>query len=255
MSKIYLINIYKDTKSKCLNGMYAKCQTSVSIKRSTDELKAVKLTPKFDKTIVEIFNMDTLVACHKALREDPVGKICALNMASLFGPGGGAERGAMAQEEELFRRTNYFLTLKDHFYKLINGDVIFSPDVTIIKDVDYNDLEDPFTVSFIASAAPKHPGTKYDKTKNSYKYISYNDREHITNSIDNIFRMAYLQDKDTLVLGALGCGAYANPVNEVVDIFNKCLKQYDGAFKRIIFAVYSRRDDNYDIFNSLIVRL
>lgn len=255
MSKQYLISVYKDTKNKCLDGKYTDCKTAPSMKKSYNDLKSIELAPKFDKTVVQIFNMDTLVACLNALKDDPNCKICALNMASLFGPGGGAERGAMAQEEELFRRTNYFLTLEEHFYKLLNGDVIYSPAVTILKDVDYNDLEEPFTVSFIASAAPKHPGKKIDKSKKCEVYISFSDREHITKSIDNIFRMAYLQGHDTLVLGALGCGAYSNPVNEVVNIFNMYLKKYDKVFKRIIFAVYSKRDDNYDTFNSLIIRL
>lgn len=249
-----LVAIYNDTKQKCLTGKYNDLQLATSVKYTTTQLQTGNIIPIFDKTVVEVHNEDTLVECQNQQQLYGSNKICALNMASTYGPGGGAERGAMAQEEELFRRSNYFLTLKDHFYRLLNGDVIYSPVVYIVKDEYYNDLKTPFFVSFVASCAIKHPNTKYDKFSKTEKYTQ-NDKDIMIKAIDNIFRAAYLNKKTILILGALGCGAYRNPVMEVIEIFNTCLTKYDKCFEKIVFAVYSKRDNNFDMFNEYIKRL
>ena len=70
--------------------------------------------------------------------------------------------------------------------------------------------------------------------------------------IDNIFRVAFLIQKDTLVLGALGCGVYGNRAIDVINIFNQYLVKYNGCFKKIVFAVYSVRDDNFEYFDQFI---
>lgn len=192
---------------------------------------------------------------------DNTAKIVALNMTSSNSPGGGVERGASAQEESIFRRTNYFLTLKSGFYRLLNGSNVFSPNVSIIKNPEFEDIHinSIISVAFIAASAIKYPDlvdVVGANTKNNDKEkYSQKDKQLMTTTIDNIFRTAYLAEKDTLVLGALGCGAYHNPQREVIEIFNSCLKKYDKCFKSIIFAVFSKKDKNYDLFNKFIVRL
>ncbi|AYV76407.1 MAG: hypothetical protein Terrestrivirus6_33 [Terrestrivirus sp.] len=250
MDRPKLRAIYKDTQTKCFNK-YSKIKCDASTKYSYNTLKNINMKPLFEKTNIEVIKEDTLVSCKNLLEFFHVNKICALNMASTYRPGGGVEEGSAAQEEELFRRTNYFLTLKEHFYRLTDGDVIFSPTVTIIKDQNYTDIKSPFTVSFIASSALKYPDTIHDATTKTEKYTD-TDREIMTKAIDNIFRAAYLNKKTVLVLGALGCGAYHNPVNEIIDIYNKCIEKYDKCFEKIVFAVYSKKDKNYSLFSQYI---
>jgi uncharacterized protein (TIGR02452 family) len=76
----------------------------------------------------------------------------------------------------------------------------------------------------------------------------------MNNVIENIFKTAYYNGNETLVLGALGCGAYHNPPMEVIKIFNRFLKKYNGCFKKIVFAVYSKYDKNYELFDSYIFK-
>lgn len=106
-------------------------------------------------------------------------------------------------------------------------------------------MENPFPVSMLASAAIKNP----ELIKGRYIQEDY---IMMKNTIENIFKVAYLHKKETLVLGALGCGAYYNPPMIVISIFNEYLKKYNGCFKNIVFAVYSRRDKNFDLFNEFI---
>jgi len=39
------------------------------------------------------------------------------------------------------------------------------------------------------------------------------------------------------VLGAFGCGAFANPPKHVAEIFRKVIKEFDGYFAEIVFAI------------------
>jgi len=243
-----LKKVYKDTVDKCSNGKYSKLPHGKSSKYSSQDLKNIKLEPLFDETVIEVINEDTFVVCDQLLKTD--NDVCALNMASYLRPGGGVENGSMAQEEELFRRSNYFLTLKPSFYPLNYSEVIYSNCVYIIKDKSYIDIQEPKKVSMIAAAALKYP----DLTDDKLSYYNQKDYDTMRNTINNIFKVAYINGHKTLVLGAIGCGAYANPVTQIIKIFNECLEKYNKCFKRIVFAVFSRKDKNFDKFNEFIIR-
>jgi uncharacterized protein (TIGR02452 family) len=250
MNRLQLIAVYNDTKKKCINGKYSKLKINDSIKYTKQDLTSMEMKKKYDKTIIEVINEDTLVACELLVKEDK--QICALNMGSCFNPGGGVKKGCTAQEEELFRRTNYFLTLKDDFYDLIGGDCIYSPTIHVIKNKNYEDIDVPFSVSFIAAAAVRKPKTIMDKKDRIYANDA--DRESMDDTIDAIFKVPYINNKTTLVLSALGCGAYGNPQKEVINIFNKYIKKYDGCFRKIVFAIYSVKDNNYELFKNGLIK-
>lgn len=244
MRKYDLINIYKDTIYQC-----TKVGVSADLKKGSKSTIYLTsslvdaLAPKFDSMTVEVINEDTFEAASKYVS---VGNVVILNMASCYTAGGGVKKGAMAQEEELFRRSNYFVSLTDKFYPLNIGDTIYTPKVTVIKDKNYNMLSVPFSVSAIAAAALRKPELT---TKGKYYEEEY---EAMVIIINNIFKVAYANNHEILILGALGCGAYGNPPAEVVQIFNNCLQKYWGCFRKIVFAVYSRSkyDVNYTMFKS-----
>ena len=86
-----------------------------------------------------------------------------LNMASHKRPGGGYMTGAGAQEENIFRRSNYFQHLQDFEKKYPMNGAIYSPDVVVFRsneDPDaYAMLKSPIRMSFVAVAAFAHPKT------------------------------------------------------------------------------------------------
>jgi len=244
MRRYNLVTIYKDTIYHCtkLGASSDLKKGSVSVVYNTSSLTE-PLVPKYDSMTVEIQNEDTFEVAKKCVS---VGNTVILNMASCYKAGGGVQSGAMAQEEELFRRSNYFVSLTDKFYPLNIGDAIYTSKVTVIKDKNYVLLPAPFTIAAIASAALRKPTLT---AKGKYYGDDYKAMVEI---IDNIFKVAYANNHDILVLGALGCGAYGNPQSEVIQIFNMCLQKYWGCFKKVIFAVYSKSqyDVNYTMFKS-----
>ena len=244
----YLANVYKDTKYKCIQAKIPYEPSSVYTLNDV-RYKNLNEKNKFPETNITVVNQDVLeVAQELALLPiENIGKILILNLASASKPGGGVINGAMAQEEELFRRTNYFMSLTEDFYPIHKTDVIHTPNVYIIKDKHYIDLLRPVKVSMLAASALRKP---YLTTSGKY---NNNDYKIMHDTIENIFKTAYTLGYTTLVLGALGCGVYENPAIEVVDIFNKCQLKYGKYFKRIVYAVLSKDTYNFTIFNKNII--
>lgn len=247
MNRNELSEIYADTQTKCKTGKFAKFPSclSDSYMPDTPSINALNFVPRF-KTNVQIIN-GLVLDVTKQLVDSGDKNIMVLNLASSYCPGGGVVKGAVAQEEDLFRKTNYFLSLARKFYPIPKSCVIYTDKVYVIKDNNFMDLTDPFPVSMLAAAAINNP----ELVKGRYTQSDYNTMK---TTIENIFKVAYLHGKETLVLGALGCGAYKNPPLIVISIFNEYLKKYNGCFKNIVFAVYSKYDNNFDLFNKHIYK-
>ena len=54
---------------------------------------------------------------------------------------------------------------------------------------------------------------------------------------------------ETLILSALGCGAFGNPAQHVAFIFREVLTEFAGAFKKIYFAI--KGGNNFRVFNRM----
>ena len=240
--KEFLKNVYVDTKNKCKIGHYGRLPTGESTVYGLEE--NFQPSPRFESTHVDVINDDVLnVTRYYAISDN---NVLVLNLASEISPGGGVTKGSMAQEEELFRRTNYFMYLPRRFYPIPETNVIVTSNVTVLKDENYQDLSDIFTVSFMAACAVRKPILP---NKGTYKKEDY---EIMCKTIENIFKTAYLLGYDTLILGALGCGAFGNPPKIVSRIFDRYVKIFNHCFKHIIFAVLSTRDDNFNVFRNNI---
>lgn len=169
-----------------------------------------------------------------------------LNMACVSKEGGGVIRGAGAQEEEIFRRTNYCKCANHKLYPMESDEFIVTDDVTIVKDDNYNVLNNYLRADFIAMAAPRKPALNHEGD-----YYDEEDEQIMRKKVDAIFCYAAYQGYDTVVFGALGCGAYGNPAKIVRDMFQQSIDKYRKFFERIVFAVLERGDSNYSIFKEL----
>jgi len=229
MNKNDLITIYNDTKQKAKLYPIGKSYEYI--------ISHIKEYPekKIDNNIF-IENKDMIDFIEKHKNE----KCCILNMASCYKPGGGVQTGCNAQEEILFRRSNYVLTLDSKFYPIYDK-IIYSNNITFFKDSNYN-IIDPFSCSAIACAAIKNPELINNK------YLD-KDRKIMDEKINKIFCVAVENKVEILVLSALGCGAYHNPPEEIAQIMYKYSKKYSGYFKRIYIAIIDNRyTNNYNIF-------
>ncbi len=197
---------------------------------------------------VEIENIDTISATLKALEEGY--KPLVLNMANHLQPGGGFLSGAEAQEEHIFRCTNYFRTLTEGLYPIKSNEVILSPVVHILKDEQYNDLPEPKSAAFLAVAAIQKPNLNRNGDFCQRDY-------HITKEkIKMIYQIGVIGKYDCLILGALGCGAFYNPPTAIAHIFCDITSEYAQRFKKIVFAVKcSSTNKNCDIFQRTFLKV
>ena len=207
-------------------------------------------TPQSDQpTIVEVQNIDCLYAGAR-LKEQGYHPVI-LNMASRQRPGGGVATGAGAQEETLFRRTNLFrslfqfaplaiqygITPSRHHYPLDkNFGGIYTPDAIYFRENEqkgYALLDEPLTLSFITVAGLNRP----DLTEDGM--IADHHVEPLKNKIRTIFRIGLANGHDSLVLGALGCGAYHNPPRHVARLFHEVMDEpeFKNRYRKIIFAI------------------
>ena len=177
-------------------------------------------------------------------------------------PGGGYRKGDGAQEENLFRRSDYFrsldidldriqeeiperffcsyegkiLPLVDHttMYPIDEYGAIYTSGLTFFRqseDKGYEYMEKPLEgVNVLALAAYRNP--KLDGNMLSPKYAV-----GMRKKIENLFSIVYNHHHECLILSALGCGAFRNPPDHVAKLFRSVIEQYAGFFQTIIFAV------------------
>lgn len=200
---------------------------------------------------------ETTGAAGRRLFEEGEERAVALNFASARNPGGGFIRGAKAQEEDLARCSALYACLIEHreYYDenratdslLYTDHLIYSPDVPFFRDERLELLEHPFTLSIITSPAP-NAGEALARDPGAGPAIS----EALHRRAAHVLAAAAKHGHRCLLLGAWGCGVFRNDPREVADVFARWLEhpRFQGAFSRVVFAVYDRGRDrpNYSAF-------
>jgi len=210
--------------------------------------------------VVKIINEDVADAGLSLLKQglNPV----IINMASEKTPGGGWRNGALAQEESLFYRSLYYLALEDpwdinspsssDFYPLGPYAQIYTPNVYFFRSKQTDGFEilpsdQCFHLPCIAVSAIRKPELT---GQGNYKR---SDAELMLEKIRGIFKVALVHKHDSIVLSALGCGAFANPPEQVAELFNQAIQEYKKYFKQIVFAILDfGQSNNLEIFRNVI---
>lgn len=243
------------------------------------KIDIIKTNGNNQQTIIEVLDIDSFDAAKILIdKYDTVPLV--LNMASDFVPGGGWRKNSIAQEEVLFYRSTYAMSLEPmkKSYPLKPNEVIYSKYIFVFKDNNYQLLpwDKCYLVSCIAVAGIRNPKLvieqsnknsksaieQPDKNSKSVSYLnnqlhdgklSSKDRNLLRKKIHSIFQIAIKYNHECLVLGAIGCGVFNNPPECVAQEFNKVLKHYTNKFKHIIFAILSTKDTkNFDTFKKII---
>ena len=201
------------------------------------------------ETIVKVENIDCLLASEKLLKEGYHPAV--LNMASRRNPGGGVQIGAGAQEENLFRRSNLFQSLsqfapfadkyglrssKYQYPVDRNFGGIYTPDATVFRGTEqdgYPLLDEPYRMSFVSVAGINRPALE------SPERIAPELIAPVKNKIRTIFRIVLLHGHDSLVLGALGCGAFRNPPSHIARLFHEVMEEpeFKNKYRLLLFAI------------------
>ncbi|PGH14073.1 hypothetical protein AJ80_06077 [Polytolypa hystricis UAMH7299] len=209
--------------------------------------------PRITGTKIEIVEEDTFDAAI-AIDKSPSQTgdetpVCVLNMASERAPGGGWLSGAQAQEEALCRRSTLSATLKQSFYPTPWEAVIYSPTVMIFRnslkdghglmDFSYPDVLP--VVSVITKAGPRRPAVaRGGQSGSGSRYANINERNRMKAIMRVVLRMAVWEGHRRLVLGALGCGAFGNPREDVAECWAEVFAEAEfqgGWWEKVVFAV------------------
>eukprot|EP01064_Diplonema_japonicum_P004400 TRINITY_DN1286_c1_g2_i1.p1 TRINITY_DN1286_c1_g2~~TRINITY_DN1286_c1_g2_i1.p1 ORF type:complete len:280 (+),score=77.31 TRINITY_DN1286_c1_g2_i1:61-840(+) len=183
----------------------------------------------------------TLMACEKYKDE----KLGVLNFASARNPGGGFLGGSQAQEESLARSSGLFPCL-DKFMKEMyiphrnapsgayTHTMIVSPDVPIFRRDDGTEVP-PYTATFVSSPAPNNGVLEKKSVSNAPALVS----DALEERIRRVLTHMHNEHRETIVLGAFGCGVFGNHPETVAAIFKKQLQKFN--FPRVVFAITDRK--------------
>ena len=248
LSRVDRARLAKDTINKTIPSLltsYPRASAGVASAQLLRDLSQTT-SSQTSRPNVRVIDCDTLDAAQELHANYPSDRIAVLSMASPLRPGGGVLTGATSQEESLCMRSTLFPSLRDEFYRLPDDAVIFTSDVLVFRTQDLSPMSksDRFFVDVISCAAPRFPEVE------DGKYVVEADRELIIKKIRLILRTAIMKGCKRIVLGALGCGAYANPAQEVAEIFKRVIYGKSkrnsgetwGGLKEITFAIRGTQD-------------
>ncbi len=245
---------YIEKKKITLNkkGSFQKSIDNTVFYEDTTSL-ITETTTKFS-TKFSVIDADCLEVANLLLKMGK--KPVVLNMANAETPGGGVLNGAGAQEENLFRRSNMHLSLYQyasfaHKYGIVKNFTfqypfgasggIYSPSVTVFRSSEstgYNLLHEPFEIDFIAVAAIYNPPLV---KKENQLYLDDICLEDVKIRLRTILKIAIVQNHTTLVLSAIGCGAFANPPAHVATLFQEIFEEneFKNVFEMVVFAIFN----------------
>jgi len=214
------------------DAVQAACAAKVSL--PPDMTLSHPYRVEFPETRVQVTNETTLGAAFRLVERGL--KPLALNFANGIHPGGGFLRGARAQEEVLCRSSALYQTLvgdpmyESHRQRPLPDSTdwaIYSPNVPVFRKDDGTTLEQYWLLDVITCAAPYAPAVGQPKAGNLLRQ-----------RIHRILAIAQSYGYAALVLGAWGCGAFANdPHRTAVDFREALENDFKGAFSDIVFAI------------------
>lgn len=280
------IQILEDTLRVLRRGKYVKGNQTIGTKLSEQQMEQARVyLPDEIRDIAERKDFDHVhvlggrigVGCRKidslgmALEQQKhkylfsgkkQNRVLVLNFANPVHPGGGVRSGAMAQEEDLCRRSSLLLSLESQqaqrYYQynqslhssMSSDAILLSPHVEIIRDANGELMDETVVVSVMTCAAPIVTHGLEGLSDAQYRELFYH-------RICGMLKCAAYWGYEVLTLGAFGCGAFGNDAKLVSDLFYKALEEFnfDGMraasfFQRIDFAVTARSSDyNFNEFS------
>ncbi|KAL7931913.1 hypothetical protein V8C35DRAFT_308859 [Trichoderma chlorosporum] len=191
---------------------------------------------------IRVWPVDTLEAASRLSKSSPA-RIAVLNMASPLRPGGGVLAGATSQEEWLCSRTTLYPSLHEEFYRLPEVGAIYTPDVLVCKtwDPEASDLKsvDQFFIDVVTAAMLRLPDVEPGQN-GEMAYSEQKDRDMVLAKMRCVMRILRSRHITRIILGAWGCGAYGNPVEEVA-----------RAWRRALLGPQAKRVESIEVYNDI----
>ncbi len=253
-----------------------------------------KLCPSFPKpAVVKVVNLDTLNAAIRLSErasdsgDDPQDHNpypLIVNFASRHSPGGGWRNGAIAQEEAICYRSSLSLSLNKRHYPLGRDEALYSPyvlvmrhdmaeghglmcpeipvyELPVVSAVTVAAIRQPPWLTFKLSGCEGGPEkgpekSLYSQPREKHVFARNGDRNLTKDKMRLTLRIAAHHGHRSLVLGALGCGVFRNPPEDVAQCWREVLQEDEFSgnwWREVCFAVYDPKNDgNYDIFKRIL---
>ena len=274
------VNVFRDTERICKESSTLREAIAKSIKDQKMIAEQEKLAV-IDK--MKYQNPAEIIISPKRSFEAASAhisqKVCVHNFASATNPGGGVTKGSNAQEECLCRCSSLYFCINtdrmwEEFYgphramhdPIHNDDVIYTPSVVVFK----TDTPVPkvmpenkwYKVNVITCAAPnlrERPSNTFNMGDGEVS-VKLTDKELLAiheKRLRRILDVALMDGNDVVILGAFGCGAFANKPEIVAMAAKNVMKEYRYAFVTIEFAIYCSSWDaeNYRIFKRVLEKI
>ncbi len=206
-----------------------------------EEAVAAPPSPGSKATRVRVVN-GTSLASARAMAGGGVTPL-VLNFASAKNPGGGFLNGARAQEESLARCSALYASLETsgmYAHHRARSDAMYtdwmihSPAVPVFRDDESAALlEEPYLCAFLTTPAP-NAGVVLQRDPSRRDEVN----RVMTARVSRALAICAAQGHRHLVLGAWGCGVFANDPTVVATAFGAELDgAYAGVFDEVVFAV------------------
>ena len=203
-----------------------------------------------------------------------------LNMANQEYPGGGYAHGPSAQEENMFRRTNCHFSI-DRSMLIPNEQETsygYTPKMQALisanEKITYLDVKNPrICIKDKETYNEDDVDLKnfgYNELGNGDKFLFYElrcaavdmrkavipfDRAEMRKRIEAQFTTLISENVRHVVFGAFGCGAFANPPQQVATLYKECIMLYKDKFDVIAFPIYyaGNGESNYPVFRKILL--
>ncbi|MBT1699636.1 TIGR02452 family protein [Fulvivirgaceae bacterium PWU4] len=193
----------KEQMQKCIeSSIHYAAESFDDVREKIAPILATSKTP----TRFDVLDATTLDAAYK-LSMEGITDIVGLNFASAKNPGGGFLNGSQAQEESIARSTGLYPCLiknfemyqvnRNHGSCLYTDNMIYSPDVPVLKDDDGELLDTPYLLSIITSPAVNAGAIKRNERHN----VSQIEPVMISR-IEKVLSVALVHCHKNLILGA-----------------------------------------------------
>ncbi|KAI9053104.1 hypothetical protein LZ554_003373 [Drepanopeziza brunnea f. sp. 'monogermtubi'] len=219
----------------------------------------VFLTPDLLRPTIRVVESDTLDVVQAIRTRNPQARVAALNMASDRDPGGRFLHGGFAQEEAVCLRSTLHASLRCQFYQIPTLAGIYSPDVLVFGGslLFRMPTTEWFYTDVISVAALMQPDLIID-WRGVWVYAWQKDLDTMTDKIRLIFQIANQKGITHLVLGALGCGQFCNPPEQVAMIFRRVILGGCGSLgvtglEEITFAILQNGPHDQNLINFQVV--
>ena len=251
----YRVQVMNETLNHLKQGHYTSPDGTNHVLDLTHAIQGAEICPSagtveqrpgYEPTRIVVKDRDCLYAAAE-LNAKGLNPI-VLDMASDDHFGGGYLTGALAQEEDCSRRSGLCIAAdtqhgmqSTNFYPLSGNSQsagLYVPRVPVFRadyDKGYQYLNQPFEVAYGVIAAHCRP--HLDNSSGSPR-LHNAEATATREKIRTFFEMARLKGHQSVVFGALGCGAFQNPPDHIAEITMEVINnEFAHCFKEIVIAV------------------